>query len=136
MEQESYRAYCDGSKGVQPGKILLLSALLHTAPAWAKFTEDWVRVLHAKPSIRHLHMREARMLRGEFAGWTPIDRDLKIIALTEAILRYEPHVISCWLSTEDFDSTIRQVAPSDLRHAFHLGFQAILQTVAEYQLYK
>lgn len=81
-------------------------------------------------------MREARAFEGEFKGWKALDRDLKIIALTEVILRHDPHVVSVWLSTESHDATVRQVAPSDLRHAFSLAFHAIIQAVAEYQLYK
>ncbi len=134
MEPQRYNAFCDGSKGTEPGKILLLSALVHTVPAWEKFSNDWETTLKAKPSIKHFHMREGRQLAGNFKGWKTIDRDLKIISLAEVILRHEPHLISCWLSTEDYNATIRQVAPSDLRHVFSLVFQAILHTVAEYQL--
>jgi hypothetical protein len=130
LEPQPYKAFCDGSKGTEPGKILLLSALVHTVPAWEKFSDDWEAALKAPPSIEHFHMRRFRQLK----GWKAIDRDLKIISLTEVILRHEPHVISCWLSTEDYDATIRQVAPSDLRHVFSLAFHAILHTVAEYQL--
>jgi len=130
MEPHPYKAFCDGSKGTEPGKILLLSALVHTVPAWEKFTNDWETALKAPPSLEHLHMRKFRQL----AAWKAIDRDLKIISLTEVILRHEPHVVSCWLSSEDYDATVRQVAPSDLRHVFSLAFHAILQAVAEYQL--
>ena len=130
MESQPYKAFCDGSKGTEPGKILLLSALVHTVPAWEKFSNDWEAALKAPPSLEHFHMRKFRQL----AGWKAIDRDLKIISLTEVILKHEPHVVSCWLSTEDYDATIRQVAPSDLRHVFSLAFQAMLHTVAEYQL--
>jgi hypothetical protein len=136
MEPEPYKAFCDDSNGVQPGKILLLSALIHTVSSWSNFTGDWEKVLHEKPSIRHFHMREARALEGEFARWKPIDRDLKIISLTEVVLRYEPHLVSCWLSTERYVATIRQVAPADLRHAFYLAFLALIHTVAEYQLHR
>jgi len=136
MESEPYRAFCDGSKGSTLGKILLLSALVHTVPAWEKFTEDWDKALKAKPSIKHFHMREARHLTGNFKHWKLIDRDLKIISLTEVILKHEPHAVSCWLSADDYNTTIRQIAPSDLRHAFFLGFHAIIQTVAEYQLHR
>lgn len=136
MEPEPYKAFCDDSSGAKSGRILLLSALLHTVPAWSRFTEDWEKALRERPSIRHFHMRKARAFEGEFEGWKEIDRDLKIIALTEVILRHRPHVVSVWLSTESHDATVRQVAPSDLRHAFSLAFQAIIQTVAEYQLYK
>ena len=135
MEPEPYKAFCDGSKGTGSDKILLPSALIHTVPAWEMFTNEWETALKAKPSIKHFHMREARKLDGNFRGWKTIDRDLKIISLTEVILRHEPH-ICCWLSSEDYSATIRQIAPSDLRHAFYLGFHAILHTVAEYQRHR
>jgi len=130
MEPEPYKAFCDGSKGAKSGKVLLLSALIHTVPAWSRFTEDWEKALREKPSIRHFHMREARAFEGEFKGWKAIERDLKIIALVEVILRHDPHVVSVWLSTASHDATVRHIAPSDLCHAFSLAFQVIIQTVA------
>jgi hypothetical protein len=130
MEPQSYKAFCDGSKGTEPGKILLLSALVHTVPAWEKFSNDWEAALKVPPRLEHFHMRKFRQL----AGWKPIDRDLKIISLTEVILKHQPHVVSCWLSTESYNATVRQVAPSDLRHVFSLAFHAILHTVGEYQI--
>jgi hypothetical protein len=130
MESHPYTAFCDGSKGKGHGKILLLSALVHTVSAWERFSEDWEKSLKAPPALDHFHMRQFRQL----AGWKAIDRDRKIISLTEVILKHEPHVVSCWLSTEDYDATIRQVAPSDMRHAYYVAFQCITQTVAEYQL--
>jgi len=136
MEKEPYQAFCDGSKGQQSGRILLLSALVHTVTGWEKFTEGWEAVLAEKPAIEHFHMREARKLDGNFRGWKSIDRDLKIIALTEVVLRHEPHAISVWVSADAYNATIRQVAPSDLRHVFFLAFQAIMQSVAEYQIYR
>jgi len=134
MEPEPYQAFCDGSKGTGSDKILLLSALVHTVPTWEKFSNDWDTALKAKPSIKHFHMREARKLEGNFKRWKATDRDLKIIALTEVILRHQPHVVSCWFSSDKFNQTIRPAGTSDLRHAYFLAFQMIIPTVAEYQL--
>lgn len=136
IECEPYKAYCDGSKGHKPGKILLLSALVHTVTGWEKFAGEWELALAEKPSIKHFHMREARKLEGNFKGWKATDRDLKVMSLSEVVLHNEPHAISVWVSADAYNATIRAVAPSDLRHVFSLAFQGIMQTVAEYQIYR
>ena len=129
IESEPYKAFCDGSKGAERGKILLLSALVHTVSAWDALTADWETALAAPPSLDAFHMRKFRT-----GKWKAIDRDLKIISLTEVILKHKPHVVSCWLSTDDYNATVGRVAPVDIRHVFSLAFHAILHTVAEYQL--
>lgn len=126
-------AFVDDSGGARPGSILLLSACIHSYPTWLTFADDWKKCLRASPSIENLHMREASALRKQFAGWKSIERDLKIISLTDVILRYEPHVVTCWLKTDDYTEFVRPVTPSDLRHAFFICFQTIVQRVAEYQ---
>ena len=132
-EPDQYGTFVDESAGDEPGRILLLSACIQLYPAWTKFSEDWQAVLDAPPAIRHFHMTEARRLVGEFAGWKAIDRDLKIVALTDVIMRCEPHIVSCWLSRDAFEKLMRPVVPYDLRHAYFDCFQAIVQTVAQYQ---
>ena len=134
MMLQPYAAYIDGSTGMRTERILLLSACIQTYQKWAEFSREWELALKAPPSIRFLHMKEARSLQGEFEGWRAIDRDLKIIALTEIIVRREPHVVNCWFSTKDYEEVVRPAAPSDLRHAYSLAFHAIVQTVAEFQM--
>jgi hypothetical protein len=132
-ERDRYQTFIDESAGDEPGRILLMSGCIQLYPAWTQFTEDWQTVLDSPPTIHHFHMTEARSLTGEFAGWKSIERDLKVIALTDVIMRCKPHVVSCWLSRDAFDKTMRGAVPHDLRHAYFTCFQAIVQTVAEYQ---
>lgn len=134
MEPTPYQAFCDGSKGKAPERILLLCALVQTHSVWSAFTEDWKTALDAAPGIRFFHMREARTREGEFKGWKTIDRDLKIVSLVEVILRHNPHAISCCISSEDYNTILRPASPSDLRHVFSLAFHVVISTVAEYQL--
>jgi hypothetical protein len=126
-------AFVDDSAGSRAGRILLLSASIHAYPKWSAFSVDWDKCLHASPRIDSFHMRDARALEKHFAGWNPIERDLKIISLTDVIVRHEPHVVTCWLNTDDYVELIRPVAPTDLRHAYFICFQTIVQKVAEYQ---
>jgi hypothetical protein len=127
--------FVDESQGAREGKILLLSACIQTYEVWAKFSDDWWEVLQSTPKINSFHVREARARAAgtDYAGWKPIDVDKKIIALTDVILRHEPHVFSCYMSINDYAETIKGVGPPDLDNAYFTCFLAILIKVAQYQ---
>lgn len=61
------------------------------------------------------------------------DLDHKIIALTEVIMHFQPHVITCWVSEKEYAETIRVSGPPDLQHAYLLCFMGSVIKVAEYQ---
>ncbi len=125
-------AYVDESGGGD-GRVLLLAACVHTYIAWAEFSKDWVTALEYPPKISAFHMREARKRVGDFAGWKAIDVDHKVIALTEVIVHHQPHVVSCWVSENDYNELIRGMGPYDVRHAYFSCFCATVIKVAEYQ---
>lgn len=133
IDPSKYVAFADESGGDGDRRILLLSALIHRYPAWEKFCDDWVSVLDAPPKISGFHMREARRREKEFANWKAIDLDRKIVALTEVIVRHKPHVVSCWVSEDEYKEIVRGVAPYDLRHAYFTCFCSLVINVAEYQ---
>lgn len=129
-------AYVDDSSGTRPDghRILLLSACIHSFEAWSSFVDDWQNALDADSAIGYLHMKEARALDGQFSGWTAIARDLKVISLTEVLMRHRPHVVSCWVSANDHDELMARTGLPDLRNVYHLCFQAIVIKVAHYQM--
>jgi hypothetical protein len=133
--QSTHAVYVDESAGARQCKILLLSACIQTYPVWAKFSDDWDRVLHEYPAVSGFHVREARARIKEFSRWKAIDVDRKIIALTEVIAQHEPHIVSCWMSETDYAETVRVASPSDLRNAYFTCFGAIVIKVAQYQQY-
>jgi hypothetical protein len=131
-----YVVFVDESASPRGKRVLLLSACIDTYRGWASFSDDWTRALHASPRIDYFHTREARKRQGQFARWKAIDVDRKIVALTEAILRHDIHVLSCWLSEEDYAETVAATAVPDLHHAYFACFIAILHKVAEYQAFR
>jgi hypothetical protein len=136
ISDSTHQAFVDESSGVGKGRILLLSACIHTYLEWAAFSEDWLAALHEPPAITGFHVREARQRTGEFAGWKAIDVDRKIIALTEVVLRHDPHVLTVWTSEDDYIATVRANGVPDVRHAYFACFMAILIKVAEYQAWQ
>jgi hypothetical protein len=139
MQYESpstHAVYVDESAGSGQGKILLLSACIQTYPVWAQFSDDWHQVLQTPPAINAFHVRQARKREGDFVAWKSLDLDLKIIALTEVIVRHDPRVFTCWISEEDYAETIRAHGPPDVQHAYFTCFLAIIMKVAEYQVWR
>lgn len=65
------QAYYDGSgKSDDPNaRFLTLAGYVGTPDAWQQFKECWDRVLQ-RYGCSYLHMSEACLLQGEFAGWT------------------------------------------------------------------
>lgn len=74
-------------------------------------------MLKQDPPVKASHVKEARSRQGEFVGWSALQVDYKIIALTEVILQFDPHVVTCWLSEDEYADTVRKASPPDLRNA-------------------
>lgn len=126
-------AFVDESEGAGERRILLLAACIQSVSVWERFSEDWDRVLNEEPKISGFHTREARNRTGNFKGWRSVDRDLKIIRLSELIWQHDIHAFSVWVSARDFAETIQAVGSSDLKHAYFLAFTGLVMRAASYQ---
>lgn len=65
------KAYYDGSGNSRDlaAEYLTLAGYVGTSDAWNQFEKRWSQVLGRYP-CSYLHMNEARLLKGEFEGWT------------------------------------------------------------------
>ncbi|HKW27003.1 MAG TPA: DUF3800 domain-containing protein [Terriglobales bacterium] len=129
---EHLQSFADDSMSFLTDRIISLCALVHRKEKWDAFSDDWDKELATEPAIKYLHMREARPCEGQFKGWKPLQRDMKLIALTEVILRHNPHIVMCWFSSRDWDEKVGKIAPVDVRPAYIPCFLGIVTKVAEF----
>jgi hypothetical protein len=125
-------AFCDDSASESDSKILVLAGYVHDATVWGLFSDDWKRVLDAKPSIEYFHMVEAENLRDQFKNWLPADRDAKVDALADVIVKHKPWSIDCSVSRSDYDRIIKPVAPYDLRNSYFPCFCGVIVKLAQW----
>jgi hypothetical protein len=126
------QTYVDDSASEQDDKILLLAGYVQEAKTWSAFSDDWRKVLESIPSIKYFHMVEAENLRDEFRGWTPTNRDLKIDALADIIVKYQPWSIECSVSRANYQRIIEPVAPYNLRYPYFPCFYGIVLHLAQW----
>jgi Protein of unknown function (DUF3800) len=126
------KAYFDDSCGDEGSRTMLLAGCVHRYTVWANFSMSWEAALASSPSIRYLHMREARSLTGEFERWKAPDRDKKLRTLAGVIRDYEPSLMFAWLSRSEHGAVLKPVAPHMLGQAYFLLFYAVIVKLAHY----
>jgi len=93
----------DDSGSDKKGPAYVLAGYVSTAIQWDMFSAEWNRQLRAKPRIQYFKMVEANSLKGEFAGWTPGDRDKKVRSLANVVRDRVGFGVSCEVLQADYD---------------------------------
>lgn len=127
-----YKAYIDDSASAEDDRILLLAGYAHIAPVWASFSDDWDRVMKQKPRIAYCHMSEAESLKGQFLGWSKPERDRKLAALANTIVKHDPWSIECFVSRKKYEEILEPVISYDLRGPYLPCFYGTIISLARY----
>jgi hypothetical protein len=125
-------AFFDDSASEETDKLFVLAGYVHSAEAWARFSDDWQTVLDAAPSITYFKMREAQNLSLEFLGWDPIARNAKVHSLADVIDKHAPWSIECCIRRTDYQNIVGPVVPYDLRHPYFDAFYAVIIKLAQW----
>lgn len=120
------KAYFDDSSGDEGSKICILAGVVQRYTVWADFSFAWEAELVRHPSIKYFHMREARSLTGEFAGWKRVTADAKTKRLAAVAASYSPWTIAAWISRKEHDAILKPIAPFMLRHSYFSLFYAVI----------
>lgn len=126
------QAFFDESASEQDGKVLVVAGYIQKAIVWSFFSDAWKTVLDAPPAIEYFHMAEAENLNEQFKGWSAEQRDAKVGALADVIVKFHPWSISCSISREKHERIVRSVLPYDLRKPFVDCFLAIIVKLAQW----
>jgi hypothetical protein len=103
------QGYIDDSGSDMQGPVYVLSGFIGHVEEWAQFSDKWDIELRKTPAISYFEMSDAESLKEQFQGWTPEDRDAKVMSLAKLIV---PHVIcnvECLVSQADYDLVVPPV---------------------------
>lgn len=130
----SLHAFVDDSSSDVGDRRLFLAAYINGAGPWIAFGEEWRRALQETPALSYLKMAEAQNLSGQFRGWSPTDRDRKVLRLANVIADSRPWSVHCSISRADYARIVGPVAPYPLKQPYFSCFWGIMRTAADYHL--
>jgi hypothetical protein len=97
---------------------------MHRAETWSDFSADWQEALNEARPLKSLHMTSS------FHGWTPAQREAKLLRLAAVINKYEPLSLTCSINKSDYKALVVPNAPYDLRDPYGICFQTFVITAA------
>ena len=130
----SLHAFVDDSSSDVGDRRLFLAAYINGAEQWLAFGHEWRAVLEEPPKLGYLKMAEAQNLSGQFRGWSPAERDAKVLRLGKVIAAHRPWSVHCSISRADYTRIVAPVAPFPLKQPYFSCFWGIIRTAADYHL--
>src|SRR5690348_16810211 len=106
------QVYVDDSGSEPTSPIFVLAGLVTSDKKWTEFADEWRATLNAAPSLKYFKMAEAEHFRKEFSirkGWTPKERDARVLALSGVIAKYALLRVDVSISHETFGCWIKSI---------------------------
>lgn len=127
-------AYIDDSGTGQP-PVLVLAGYIATAESWARFADDWQRILNRSPKPAYFKFEEAMKLKGQFAYWQPEQRDEWMEYFFNAISEHVIGGIGVYVSYEGFRNTFQSdcMVPKQFKNPYFFAFYSLIQTLNRIQ---
>jgi len=75
----------DDSGSNKEGPAFVLAGYLASVNVWEAFSKRWQGLLDKPRILQYFKMREANSLRGQFWGWSPGQRDQRVMEFVEVI---------------------------------------------------
>jgi hypothetical protein len=124
------QAFVDDSGVKGQGTVFVFSALLSSALMWARFSDKWKACIEETPSILYFKMHEAVKRCGEFAKFSPTERDEKLKRLCAIIAGASLMEISCIVKLDDFNETLGKHSAGPMTHPYFYPFYVTVLGVA------
>ncbi len=135
-----FNAFFDES---QADSVFLVAGWVATAEEWTKFDAAWNAALASEPAIRCFHHYEAKMVEGEFGGWSNEEAQAKLAALVRVICDHDMYGVTTGLNTKSWKDAFSSetLSPKRLKgilkithhyqSCFHSAVAAVLQRQLE-----
>ena len=131
------KAFVDdsGSGGDSPWYVL--AGYVGTVDGWDQFDAQWRSALDADPKINDFHSSEAESLRprGQWAGVTKDQRNVKINELIEVITRCAQRAIHVRVRQSDYNEIIKNYVPPQWDNAYYFLFPSFVAAVVGMEKY-
>ena len=92
----------DSGRGQESDPAFVLAGYAARVQNWEAFSDRWQEVLHKRPRLEYLKAKEAYSLQDQFKGWTPPQRDKRLLELIALIHQFSPSGVKLVISGKEF----------------------------------
>jgi hypothetical protein len=119
----------DSGKGQLPA--FALAGYLGTVDDWMDFSDKWWTLLNEDPKLDYIKGYEAFGLRGEFKGWTPEDRDQRLLKFVPLIKKYSGKGFALMIGHEPFNTIVKDAPGTPFRTPYTFAYAMSLSTLLQ-----
>lgn len=123
-------AFVDDSGSGGDAPYFVLAGYVASEAAWNKFVTDWQAVLDLSPKLEYFKMKEAEGLRGQFASFTPPQRDSRLHLFIDVILQCDPWEASISVPAKDHYEVLYPILPKTRSSPYYSAFIAMVTALS------
>jgi hypothetical protein len=126
-----YQCFVDDSDAGAGGPFVL-AGFVSAVEAWAQFADDWqAKLRNAKPRpLAYFKAKEAAARRGQFAGWTVLERDSLVHdQLLSLIERDALFGIGSLIDNDAYRRVFRKRLARSMDYPYTLAFYGVMQSL-------
>lgn len=125
--------YVDDS-GKNDPPVFVLAGFIASAESWVKFSNEWRGALSSAPALDHFKMVDAGHRNGVFKGFSPAERDERLIQLAEIIESHVEFGVSIAIPHATFNKVFKGKMMKALDTPYALAFYLIQAATHKYLL--
>jgi hypothetical protein len=96
----------ESGRGQESDPAFVLAGYAARVQNWEAFSDRWQEILHKRPHLEYLKAKEAYSLQGQFRGWTPLQRDERVLELIALIRQFSPSAVKLVISGKEFEQIL------------------------------
>jgi hypothetical protein len=87
----------------------VLAGFIARADDWIHFEEKWQEALNKPPSLKFFKMKECKARRGQFDGWSKVERDERLLELARIIKETAMASVFSLVRRDEFDGVYKNI---------------------------
>lgn len=114
--------------------VFLLAGFVARAEHFVELTRKWKAALAKPPKLAYFKMKEAHARRGQFWGWSVLDRDARLADLVSIIKEHVLARVSAVVRQDEYHAVLRDRIAKPLDSPYWLMYHSIMALVFEWDI--
>lgn len=125
-------AFVDDSGSGGDSRFYVLGGYVASIAEWQGFAERWQEVLDLEPRLEYFKMSQAESLRGNFLGFTAVQRDERVSRFIDVIMAHDLREASVAIPHAEFCEVLEPLLLKAHSSPYYFAFVAMVTALSGY----